>query len=151
MLKKTGLEGLRDAVSAADRQAPAVSGWSTGMHIHHCGLAMIEICQALAASTPPPPPSRLSLAAAFVFHSGRIPRGKGQAPAISVPEVALSTDELVSILDQSEKLVAEAGDLDPQNWFEHFAFGILKRDRALRLIRIHNNHHLRIIQDILSA
>ncbi len=146
-----GLEELRDAVSSAQREAPDVSGWSVGRHIHHCGLAMIEICRALADSTPPPPPYRPFRLAALVFRTGRIPRGHGQAPDITVPETDISTDDLASILDQAELLVAEAGTLDPKSWFKHFAFGILKRDRAFRLFRIHNRHHLRIIRDIRAA
>lgn len=152
MLKgKIGLEDLREAVSSADRRVPAASDWSVGRHIHHCGLAMIAICRSLADSTPPPPPSRISVLGAVVFRTGRIPRGRGQAPKETVPEAEISPDRLAAILDQSEQLIAKAGSLDPKTWFNHFAFGILKRDRALRLIKIHNSHHLRIIREILSA
>ena len=45
-----------------------------------------------------------------------------------------------------ERATESAGDC----WWKHFAFGAMKRDDALKFIRIHNNHHLKIISDILA-
>jgi hypothetical protein len=67
-------------------------------------------------------------------------------PQRDVPETELST-----LLDQSEGLLTEAVDLDPNAWFKHFAFGVFDRDKTLRFIHIHNRHHLRIISDIMAA
>jgi hypothetical protein len=40
----------------------------------------------------------------------------------------------------------------PRSGFSrHFAFGVLRRDKALRFMEIHNRHHLRIISDIAAA
>jgi hypothetical protein len=56
--------------------------------------------------------------------------------------------ELLSFLDEAGRMLPEARELDPGTWFEHFAFGILNRDKAVRFIGVHNRHHLRIISDI---
>jgi hypothetical protein len=63
----------------------------------------------------------------------------------------ISPAELLTLLDQSERILTEAHDLDPKAWFRHFALGVLDRDKTLRFIRIHNRHHLRIISDIVAA
>ena len=147
-----GLEDLRTSVASAALCVPAVSEWSTGMHVHHCCLAMIGICQSLIASTPPPPPrSGFSLRTSLIFLSGRIPRGRGRAPDVVVPRQDVSPAELWTLLDQSERILAEVNHLDPKTWFRHVAFGVLDRDKTLRFIRIHNRHHLRIISDIVAA
>jgi hypothetical protein len=146
-----GLRELRAAVADADLCVPAVSKWSVGMHVHHCCLGMIGILESLAGSTPPPPRSRFSLAATFVFLTGRIPRGRGEAPDSVVPDQDVSHDTLMELLDKSERMLAATSELDPGTWFKHFAFGVLDRDKAVKLIGIHNNHHLRIMSDIVSA
>ena len=141
---------LRTALASAAVRAPAVSQWSVGEHVHHCCLATIRICQFLEASTPPVPASPFSLRRTVVFLRGRIPRGRGQSPKAVWP-TDISKEELESLLDRAERMVIEATELDSSSWFKHFAFGVLDRDKTLRFIRIHNGHHLRIIEDITSA
>ncbi len=145
-----GLEDLRTSAANVALRAPAVSEWSIGMHVHHCCLAMIKICQSLVASTPPTPRSRFSFRTALVFSSGRIPRGRGRSPDAVLPRQDISPAELLTLLDESERILTEVHDLDPKTWFRHFAFGVLDRNKTLRFIRIHNRHHLRIISDIVS-
>ncbi len=146
-----GLEDLRTSVASAALQAPAVSEWSIGMHVHHCCLAMVGFCQSLIASTPPIPRSRFSLVTAVVFSSGRIPRGRGRSPDAGLPRQDVSPAELWTLLDQSERILTEVHDLDPKTWCRHAVFGVLDRDKTLRFILIHNRHHLRIISDIVAA
>ncbi len=146
-----GLEDLRTSVASASLRAPAVSEWSIGMHVHHCGLAMMRVCQSLVASTPPTPRSRFSFLTAIVFLSGRIQRGRGRSPDVVLPRQDVSPAELLTLLDRAERILTEANDLDPKAWFRHFAFGVLDRDKALRFIHIHNRHHLRIISDIVAT
>ncbi len=146
-----GLEDLRSSVASAALRAPAVSEWSIGLHVHHCCLAMIAVCQSLIGSTPPPPRSRFSLVTALVFSSGRIPRGRGRSPDEVLPRQDVSAAELGTLLDQSERILTEVHDLDPKAWFRHFVFGVLDRDKTVRFMLIHNRHHSRIISDILKA
>ena len=146
-----GLEDLGSSVASAGLRVPAVSDWSIGMHVHHCCLAMIGICQSLIASTPPPPRAGFSLVRSLVFLSGRIPRGRGRSPDLVMPRQNVSPAELRTLLDQSGRILTEVHDLDPNAWFRHFAFGVLDRDKTLRFILIHNRHHLRIISDIVAA
>ena len=150
-MRGSGLEELRAVVADAGLRARTVSGWSVGMHIHHCGLAMIGMSRALIASEPPPPPSRFSLITTLVFLTGRIPRGRGKAPDAALPQENVPQEKLVALLDESERACAAAEESDRATWFKHFAFGILDRDKTLRLIAIHNRHHLRIISDIRTA
>jgi hypothetical protein len=146
-----GLHDLRQSVDHADVSVASVSHWSVGMQIHHCCLATAAICQSLIDSKPPPPRRRWSPITSIVFLSGRIPRGRGKAPEVALPKQDISTDELVPLLDRSEQLLEQVSQLDRSRWFKHFAFGILDRDKSLKLLRIHNRHHLRIVADIVAA
>ena len=44
---KAGLDVLRSFVPRADVLAPDVSKWSAGMHVQHCCLATIVVCESL--------------------------------------------------------------------------------------------------------
>jgi len=146
-----GLETLRESTAHADIQVPDVSRWTVGMHVHHCALGMIGICNAVLESSPPAPPSRFSAPRAFVFTTGRIPRGRGKAPAEAVPSPDIGTEDLRALLDRSESLIEQVADAAPGKWWKHFAFGVMDRDQALRFMGIHNRHHLRIVADIRAA
>jgi hypothetical protein len=82
-------------------------------------------------------------------HLGRIPRGRARTKLIPQPSVPAA--ELLALLDQSEQVVAAAQGLDRNTWITHPVFGPLRRDDALKFLRIHNRHHLRIVSDIINA
>ena len=146
-----GLGEFQRAVAHAGVLVPSVSRWSVGMHVHHCCLAMTNVCRALRQSTPPPPRAGISPVRWLVFLTGWIPRGRGKAPDIALPSETISPPELERMLGESERALSGVPDLDPQSWFSHFVFGPLNRDKTLRFLQIHNRHHLRIIADILAA
>ena len=145
------VEALRGVVPAAATLAPDVSKWSVGMHVQHCGLAMNEVCRSLVSSEGPPPPSGFNLVTSAIFLTGRIPRGRGKSPEQAIPGEGVTPDELETILGESERWLEKVGQVSADHWFRHFAFGVLDRERTLKFIRIHNRHHLRIVQDILRA
>lgn len=147
-----GLNRLRtSATEAASLLVPDVSGWSVGMHVHHCALGMVGICDALLASEPPVPRSSFSVPRTFVFTTGRIPRGRGKAPDSALPSPDIEATELIALLGRSGDLLGRVADADPGQWWHHFAFGVMNRDQTLRFVGIHNRHHLRIIDDIRAA
>ncbi len=147
----SGLEELRRFVPDAATVVPDVSKWSVGMHIQHCGLAMSVVCPSLVAAQAPAPRSRFNPVRSVIFLTGRIPRGRGKSPAQAVPTEGVQAGELEPLLDECEVWLERVRGVPADHWYEHFAFGILDRDRTLKFIRIHNGHHLRIIQDILRA
>ncbi len=128
-----------------------MSRWSVGMHVQHCCLAMIGVCEALLASSPPPPRRSFSPLTELILLTGRIPRGRAKAPEQAEPREAVSPGELASLIDRSEKLLAAARLAPSGSWFRHFALGVLDRNRSLKFIRIHNAHHLRITRDIRAS
>ena len=49
-----------------------------------------------------------------------------------------------------EVLVTEIERQKPAAWYEHFAFGVMRRNAAIKLIHVHTRHHLAIVKDILA-
>jgi hypothetical protein len=148
---ETHLDSLRSHVDDAPVRALNVSGWSVGQHLHHCGLAMVGICEELAASTPPMPCVPFSVPRLMVLGTGRIPRGRAKAPESVLPEAEPGVAMVREILDRSQHGLDNAAGLADTAWFNHPFLGPMSRRTTLRFIAIHNRHHLRLIQSIIKA
>ena len=121
------------------------------MHVHHCCLVVALIVQGLEKSTPPAPRSVPTVAKIAVFASGKIPRGRVKTSPKSTPPPSGTREELLTLIDETAKHLAHAAGLGAGTWIKHPVLGALRRDDALKFIRIHNRHHLRIVADILRA
>ena len=145
------IEELTTLTDFAERRADAVSAWSVGTHIQHLSLAMSGISKALLASSSPMPPPRFSVPKFFVLLFGRIPRGRGRAPKVTIPEKESSKEEILVALAAARQGMEAAQSVPFDRWFQHPMFGPLTKDQTLRFVEIHNRHHLAIIKEILAA
>ncbi|MCG8607339.1 DUF1569 domain-containing protein [bacterium] len=127
-----------------------VSKWSVGMQIEHALLATNRICQALAKSEPYTGKIKKSFLRRMIFFTGVIPRGRGKSPPGAIPREQATEAELRELLISAHQAARKAAEAHGDNMWEHFLFGVLKKDDALRFVEIHNKHHLKIISDILS-
>jgi len=127
-----------------------VSKWTVGMQIEHCLLGTNGICRTLVNSKPQCGKIKKGFLRRFIFLTGTIPRGRGKAPAAAMPDAQTTESGLHELLAEASLAAQKAADSDCDCWWEHFAFGAMKRDEALRFVEIHNKHHLKIISDILS-
>lgn len=143
------LAELRSAVVHHRALSESTSRWSVGMHIHHCCLAARAICAALEQSNDPPPRSVRTLLAIFVLWRGRLPKGRARAPEFTLPR-SLTEDELRALIAATESDLVRAAKRPKNSWFAHPVLGPLTRDRALRFVQIHNQHHGRIVRAILA-
>jgi len=145
------IDQMRDLVARSTVSAAEVSGWCVGQQIQHCCLAMRTIVAGVERTEGQPAKENLSVIGRVIFATGRIPRGRAQAPKSVVVDEAPSEEELIESIEKSRTAVQE---LDPNvktGYFVHHIFGVLGQARVLRFLEIHNGHHLRIVRDILTA
>lgn len=145
-----GLPELRGALAARERRQESVSRWSTGEHLRHCCLAIGAVRRALETSSGAPPRTWRSWIGWLVLQRGRLPRGRARAPEETVPGPE-EDEPLESVLERAATDLERIRALPANAWFQHFALGTLRRDRALRFLAVHNEHHLRIVREILSG
>ena len=117
---RSSLDACEQYLPNLEARNPAVSQWSVREQMHHALL------------------------------SGRIPRGRAQAPKQVRPSAEASREELEGLLARARQLLTAAEASDPKAWFEHFVFGVMYRDAAIKLLHIQTRHHLAIIADILK-
>lgn len=92
----------------------------------------------------------------LIFLFGKIPRGKGKAPAILKPNDDLLKDDVIREITESKKSMAFVGSklpalLDVKGRLAHPNLGEFNAVQWLRFAVIHSNHHLRIIKEIPGA
>ena len=86
----------------------------------------------------------------FIFASGKIPRGRAKSPKSTVPPDNISVEDIQKQLSAARQAAGFLESLDKDQFFKHFSFGMLNREKAERFIVLHTNHHLNIIEDILK-
>lgn len=134
--------------------SPAVSGWSVAQHLDHSlkvGAGMLR--RIVKPSTEAMP--ALDWRGHAVLLLGRIPRGKGKSPA-AVEGVEVPAEALLAAHDACTAVYREVADrpvlLEARSRvMRHPYFGGLTAAQTLRFVEIHTDHHLRIVDDILSS
>jgi len=66
-----------------------------------------------------------------------------------VPDLA-AAEPLEAALARAATDLERIRALPADAWFRHFVLGTLRRDRALRFLAVHTEHHLRIVREILA-
>ncbi len=143
------LKELDSKINVQERVSEKVSASFVGWHIEHALLTIDIITEALAHSNPDKFKRRFSLAAGYVFTTGKIPRGRAQAPDSIRPKNnfdAASLKEHIYITNEKIKVLET---LTRNHHFEHPFFGELNLKPAMKFLFIHTKHHLHIINDII--
>jgi len=149
----TQIRTLADSVEPRLFANAQCSGWCPAEHLDHIVKVSASIVNRLLQMDAPPT-SGVSLIGRIILAVGRIPRGRGKAPErlrgarLSGADLHASVAKLEEKLDLlSEAHLAEKrGPIVP-----HPRFGGLRPGQALRFAAVHNDHHLRIIEDILKS
>lgn len=147
---RSQINELRGLVPQRDLAAPDVSGWSVGMHVHHCGLTMNAIAEALIACAEPTPSRELGPRARTILETGRIPRGVAEAPDIAIPTLDVGERVLEKVLGEAEAWLDRLPMMGDDCWYRHFALGVLAKRDAMRFMIVHNAHHLAIVAEVLD-
>ena len=84
------------------------------------------------------------------FTLGYFPRGKVKAPKFVRPPEVISIEDLKLQLQLAYHNVEDIKTAVENAHFKHFIFGVLNKNRTIRFLQLHTNHHLKIIRDILK-
>lgn len=126
-----------------------VSKSNVGWHIEHSLLTIERIIEAVQKSNPDNYTWSFKLSRILVFTMNKMPRGRAKAPKVVVP----NTYDKQSLLEHLKIVtlkIQELENISPDKYFDHPFFGNLKLNKAVKMIEIHTNHHLEIINDIIE-
>ncbi|MEA2491245.1 MAG: hypothetical protein QOH21_3037 [Acidobacteriota bacterium] len=131
-----------------------VSAWTPSEHLDHLIRVCTSIVELLLDPAARPLSRKINVIGRVILHAGRIPRGRAAAPKQFIAE-RTATAQLLASLDALEMAIARIPIADiPKRTdatVKHPRFGGLTPSQALRFVAIHNDHHLRIIADMLKG
>lgn len=153
---------LAEDPDAFEARAPEVSEWSVGLHLEHLLLVdrgLVDWLSRVARGEEVPPPEDPEGGPTAAGHValliGRIPRGRGRAPDGTVPEGRAREEVaggLAEVVERARRLADGIGAIRrSEARMSHPALGTLDAAQWLRFARVHQDHHGRIVRDVLRA
>ncbi|MBW4360936.1 DUF1569 domain-containing protein [Flavobacterium taihuense] len=149
-LKKL-LIALESKIPNQEILSPLVSKSSVGWHIEHALLTMNLVIESIQKSKPEHYKRTFNFNRFLVFTLNKIPRGRVRAPKAVQPNQDFNSDSLKNHLEKGKKNLNKLSTLNANNYFEHPFMGHLKLKSTIKFIKIHTNHHIKIIDDIIES
>ena len=146
----TLLNELENKLPFIEQKNNAVSEVSIGWHLEHSLLALIKMITAVEHSNPADYKGKFNLKRSIVLTLGKIPRGKARVPDSVKPGDEINLANINGLIEKAKQKVELFEQLSHDKFFTHPIFGDVQLKQARKIIAIHTNHHLLIINDIIS-
>ena len=142
---------LENAMPFMEQKNEAVSQVTVGWHIEHSLLALVKMITATEHSNPTEYKKTFNWKRSLVLAMGKIPRGKAKVPSSVKPGDEISEATIKPLLEKAKQKAELFETLSNDRYFTHPVFGDLKLNKARKIIAIHTQHHISIINDILKS
>ena len=96
-----------------------VSSSSVGWHIEHTLKVISRISEALEKSSMNEYYWKFNFGRYFILAINKIPRGKGKAPKIVIPEGTITSESLKLSISNSREAIKKLQTLGPHSFFTH--------------------------------
>lgn len=151
------MDAMAESAEDLGQHRPELSAWSVGQHLDHMALSGLSISSEMGKMLADPAsgrPRKWTASGHLCLTTGWIPRGKGKAPDFSRPAEVDQQKLVGKLAELRVQMELLGGRLDEIRaslaGFRHPAFGVLSLSDWVRLIRIHDHHHLKIVAEIRS-
>ncbi|MGS2727531.1 hypothetical protein ACU8DI_13050 [Psychroserpens sp. BH13MA-6] len=128
----------------------SISTVKVGWHLEHILLTINEIYLNMESSNPKTFKKRPNLTRILMFSGNKIPRGKAKAPQVVQPQGKITVHRILKNYELAEEVLQKFDALNEYSYIKHPSAGYLNREDAKRFLKIHTEHHLKIIRDILN-
>ena len=144
------LQKIESLISQRDKINPKVSKSGVAWHLDHMLKVINNVYDTVKHSDPNNYKPDINIGRTIIFSAGKIPRGRAKSPKSVRPPENIVIEELYQQLELAKKNAIAFDSLNTDQYFKHFGFGMLNREKTKRFLVIHTNHHLSIIRDILN-
>ena len=150
MLLKTEIENIEQALYHFNKKNTFVSKSGVDWHLDHVLKVINGISDVLIKSNPEDYKWSFSFIKKLVFLRGKFPRGKAKAPKEVVATSTIKKDEIVKQIEYAKQQLKIVEGLPKKSHFKHPIFGTLNLRDTQKFLKIHTNHHLKIVDEIIS-
>lgn len=127
-----------------------ISSKTVGWQLDHTLRVLIGVSKVLKESDPKLYKRNFNKVRAFVFLFNKIPRGKGKAPKVVTTENPITLESVSILYAKACEELKTLDNLPKHANFDHKYFGMLNLKQTKKFLRIHTQHHLKIVSDILK-
>jgi len=128
----------------------SVSTANVGWHIQHSLLVIIKVIESIQQSDPLEYKWKFNVNRSIVFAMNGFPRGKAKAPKSVEPAEIITNESVIETLSIASKSLSMLEECLPNQYFNHPFFGKLNVESTTKFLKIHTNHHIKIIKDIIT-
>ncbi len=144
---------LKELISYQDKLGivnKTVSNAAVGWHIQHTLQVINGICLTLMRSKEKNYNRTFNFKKTYILLTGHFPRGKAKAPKVTNDTEDITLEAIQKHLSNSYRLLEKVKQLPKNSHFNHSIFGKLNLKESKKFLRIHTEHHLKIIRSILK-
>ncbi len=145
------LAQLSVALRHKDELNTQISEANVAWHIDHSLRVINAVYDSLKNSDPADYKSEVNPVRSYVLDNKRIKRGVAKAPTHVLPKQTIKPTEILNELEEAKKAVILFDTLAKKSFFQHHSLGMMKTSEAKKFLKIHTQHHLSIINDILES
>ena len=144
------IKTLESLKKVKDIKNDSVSKSDIAWHIDHSLKVFNLVSKSLVLSNPKHYVNQFNTWRFILFNLNFIPRGKAKAPKMVFPPNEISDELLEKQIQLAFENIEQLKTANKNAYFKHFVFGVLNKKRTIRFLKLHTNHHLKIIKDILK-
>ncbi len=148
---KKQLSELANQIQNQETINTLVSKSSIGWHIEHTLLVMNITIESIKESNPVNYKKTFNFKRIIVFVLNKIPRGKIRAPKAVQPKEDFTIDSLKEHIEKSKLNLEKLNALNSSYYFDHPFLGHLKLNSTIKFIKLHTQHHINIINEIIKS
>ena len=141
---------LESYIAVKDKRNNSVSTSDIAWQIDHSLKVFNLVSKTLLNSNPELYSSNFSKWRLLCFTLGYFPRGKVKAPKFVRPPEVILEEDLEFQFKVAYQNIENIKSAKINTHFKNFIFGVLNKNRTIRFLQLHTNHHLKIIRDILK-
>lgn len=151
MVLEKELRELEEMMAFANLKVDKISARGIDWHLDHSLRIINNVSDFLRDSDPKAYKWKFSFIRLVIFAKGSIPRGKAKSPKAVNNKEEINFEDLTLLLKEVKSKVKGLENLPSGANFNHPYFGYLKRDKTIKFLSIHTDHHYKIMKDIKNA
>lgn len=141
---------LENSISKREIINTTISKSNVGWHIEHILLSINGVVESIKDSNPSNYKWSFNISKIIIFTINKIPRGRGKSPKIVTPKT-YDEETLKKHIETTRLKLEELSSTNKSKYYNHPFFWHLKVNGTIKFLKIHTNHHLKIINDILES
>lgn len=147
---KDKLNEIESYIVYRDSLNKEVSKVPISWHLDHTLITINKIYKVMNASDIKKYKKRFNFSRTILFTLNKIPRGRAESPDSVRPSEIIVTDSIYAHLKNARENINLIDSLPQKAHFTHPYVGTLNRRQAKKFLKIHTEHHLKIVRDILK-